>query len=47
MIAAKAARMKCVVVPDPQMRHQPRWNAADLQLESLLNFGEAEFNLLR
>jgi sugar-phosphatase len=45
MIAAKAARMKCVVVPDQQMRHQPRWNAADLQLESLLNFGENELKL--
>lgn len=45
LIAAKAARMKCVVVPDQQMRHQPRWNAADLQLDSLLNFGETELNL--
>ena len=46
MIAAKAARMKCVVVPDQQMRHQSRWNAADLQLETLLDFGENELKLL-
>ncbi|HRP56109.1 hexitol phosphatase HxpB [Agriterribacter sp.] len=45
MIAAKAARMKCVVVPDQQMRRQSRWNAADLQLDSLLHFGDNELKL--
>lgn len=38
MIAAKAARMKCVVIPAPELQHQPRWNAADLQLSSLKEF---------
>lgn len=35
MIAAKAARMKCIVVPASFMKDEPRWHAADLQLYSL------------
>jgi len=35
MIAAKAARMTCIVVPAPDQRHQARWAAADLTLNSL------------
>ncbi len=35
MIAAKAARMKCVVVPVQSMQNELRWHAADLQLTSL------------
>jgi HAD superfamily hydrolase (TIGR01509 family) len=35
MIAAKAARMKCVVVPAFSMKDELRWHAADLQLGSL------------
>lgn len=35
MIAAKAARMKCIVIPAASMKQELRWNAADLQLESL------------
>lgn len=46
MIAAKAARMKCVVVPAPQFQQQKKWNAADLQLGSLLEFGEEQLVLL-
>jgi mannitol-1-/sugar-/sorbitol-6-/2-deoxyglucose-6-phosphatase len=38
MIAAKAARMKCVVVPAPQLYHEARWDAADLKLSSLNEF---------
>jgi mannitol-1-/sugar-/sorbitol-6-/2-deoxyglucose-6-phosphatase len=41
MIAAKAARMKCVVIPDPQFQHEKRWDAADLKLSSLEQFNEA------
>lgn len=37
MIAAKAARMRCVVVPQLQLQH-PKWGAADLKLTSLANF---------
>lgn len=47
MIAAKAARMKCVVVPDKLMQEELRWNAADMQLSSLLNFGEHELNRIQ
>ncbi|MCO5238983.1 MAG: hexitol phosphatase HxpB [Chitinophagaceae bacterium] len=47
MIAAKAARMKCVVVPDRLLQHEPRWNAADLRLNSLTEFnGELLKNFL-
>jgi len=38
MIAAKAARMKCVVVPERGQYQQARWGAADLKLGSLVNF---------
>ena len=40
MIAAKAARMKCVVVPAPQESQHVKFNAADLKLSSLQNFNE-------
>jgi mannitol-1-/sugar-/sorbitol-6-/2-deoxyglucose-6-phosphatase len=38
MIAAKAARMKCVVIPFWQHQQEPRWAAADLKISSLQNF---------
>lgn len=40
MIAAKAARMKCVIVPAPSQRHEHKWEAADMKLSSLLNFND-------
>lgn len=46
MIAAKAARMKCVVVPHHAQLKEERWAAADLKLSSLQNFGELHFNLV-
>ena len=46
MIAAKAARMKCVVVPHHAQLREERWAAADLKLSSLLNFGELHFGML-
>ena len=46
LIAAKAARMKCVVIPDQRFSSQLRWNAADLVLSSLEQFGEKELRLL-
>lgn len=46
LIAAKAARMKCVVVPHGSQIKEERWAAADLKISSLQNFGELHFNLL-
>ena len=46
MIAAKAARMKCVVVPAATAYDHPKWNAADLKLRSLLEFDEEKLKLL-
>jgi HAD superfamily hydrolase (TIGR01509 family) len=40
MIAAKAARMKCVVVPARNHQQEARWAAADLKLSSLQNFND-------
>ncbi|MGF2414558.1 hexitol phosphatase HxpB [Ferruginibacter sp.] len=40
MIAVKAARMKCVVVPDHKSSKELKWNAADLKISSLQNFNE-------
>ena len=46
MIAAKAARMKCIVVPHPDQYHQERWNIADLRLNSLRSLTAQDFNAL-
>jgi len=43
LIAAKAARMTCVVVPHHSQIKNERWGAADLKLSSLQNFGELHF----
>ena len=40
MIAAKAARMKCVVVPAPMHRNHKEYMLADLQLKTLVEFDE-------
>ena len=40
MIAAKAARMKCLVVPHPEQYMQDRWNIADLKLQSLIEWDQ-------
>ncbi len=47
MIAAKAAKMKCVVVPAAAQAKDLRWSLADLQLSSLQNFGQLHFERLR
>jgi sugar-phosphatase len=46
MIAAKAARMTCVVVPSADDSKLEHWGAADLKLSSLQNFGALHFNML-
>lgn len=40
MIAVKAARMKCIVIPAPHQQQQTRWDAADKKLSSLLQVNE-------
>ena len=40
MIAAKAAKMKCVVVPSLHDAKNPVWAAADLKISTLSNFNE-------
>lgn len=45
LVAAKAARMQCVIVPSLGQQKDERWGAADLKLSSLQNFGELHFNL--
>lgn len=46
MIAAKAARMKCVVVPHPDTLERPVWHAADLKLASLADFTASHLSSL-
>jgi sugar-phosphatase len=46
MIAAKAARMKCVVVPVYNQQKDEKWSIADLKISSLKNFSELHINLL-
>ena len=40
LMAAKAARMRCVLVPDPSHREDSRTALADVRLESLAHFSE-------
>ncbi len=47
MIAAKAARMKCVVVPDYKQYKEERWGAADFKLSSLQNFSALHLERLQ
>ncbi|MCW3107977.1 MAG: hexitol phosphatase HxpB [Segetibacter sp.] len=46
MIAVKAARMKCVVVPAYAQQKDEKWSVADLKISSLKNFSELHMNLL-
>lgn len=46
MIAAKAARMKCVVVPAYIQQKDEKWSIADLKISSLKNFSALHVNLL-
>jgi len=46
LIAAKAARMKCVAIPVQDQTHLPKWGAADLKLNSLLEFGDEQLAAL-
>jgi len=46
VIAAKAARMKCVAIPVPNQYDLPKWGAADRKLNSLLDFNDEILKLL-
>ncbi|ANE49600.1 hexitol phosphatase HxpB [Flavisolibacter tropicus] len=46
MIAAKSARMKVVVVPEPHNNSNPKYVLADLQLSSLTEFTELHWQQL-
>lgn len=38
MVAAKAARMKCIVVPEAEKQHEPYWHLANQKLKTLEDF---------
>lgn len=44
MVAAKAAKMHVIVVPDPKMINDPAWGLADVKLQTLLEFELKEHN---
>ena len=46
MIAAKAAKMKCVIVPASSESNNPVWQAADLKISSLTKFNQLLFSNL-
>ncbi|MBK8951485.1 MAG: hexitol phosphatase HxpB [Chitinophagaceae bacterium] len=46
MIAAKAAMMKCVIIPAAAGFDHPKWNAADLKLRRLSDFREEHLHQL-
>jgi mannitol-1-/sugar-/sorbitol-6-/2-deoxyglucose-6-phosphatase len=46
VLAAKAATMVCVAVPEPGEEHQPAFGLADLVLGSLLDMDDARFDAL-
>jgi sugar-phosphatase len=46
MVAAKAAKMSVIVVPDPKMADDPAWGLANYKLESLLDLQIEKINLV-
>jgi sugar-phosphatase len=44
LIAAKAARMRCVVIPTADQFTLPKWGAADVILHSLADFNDSHFD---
>jgi sugar-phosphatase len=46
LLAAKAARMKCIVVPHPEQLHAEKWNIAELKLSSLNDLQTENFSAL-
>jgi beta-phosphoglucomutase-like phosphatase (HAD superfamily) len=46
VLAAKAASMSCIAVPEPGQGHHPAFGLADLVLDSLLDMDEERFDRL-
>jgi beta-phosphoglucomutase-like phosphatase (HAD superfamily) len=46
VLAAKAASMSCIAVPEPGQGHHPAFGLADLVLDSLLDMDEERFDAL-
>lgn len=46
VIAAKAARMKCIAVPELSGIDNPQFSIADITIESLLVFGEEQYRMI-
>lgn len=46
MIAAKAARMKCAIIPLSSQFDHPKWGAADLKISALSDFTDSLLNSL-
>jgi sugar-phosphatase len=46
LLAAKAARMKCIVVPHKDQLHAEKWNIAELKLSSLEELETENFSTL-
>jgi sugar-phosphatase len=46
MISVKAAKMKCVVIPEPIVYNQAKWTAADFKLLSLKQFDDSILHYL-
>jgi sugar-phosphatase len=46
LLAAKAARMKCIIVPHPDQLYAEKWNIAELKLSSLEELHAENFSLL-
>ena len=44
LIAAKAARMKCVAIPTESQYSLAKWGAADVKMHSLAAFGDHQLN---
>ena len=47
MIAVKAAKMKCVIIPEHKQYDLAKWGAADIKLFSLENFKEEHVTFLQ
>ncbi len=47
ILAAKAARLKTVAIPEKSVWHETRYDIAELKLKSLEELGEKEFDILK